>query len=252
MRNFLTTLIAMTLLACTYPASASTIKVDTNRLILVNEPIGKNVAKQIDKMKEMTAKSKKPIYLYLDSPGGSVTAGLFFIHNMEKAQAQGVKFVCVVDELAASMAFQFLAHCDERYAHKTSAMLWHPVRVNIFAASITPIVARNLFLDLNYIEKALLPKLLKELKIEKTTFFRHYHAETLHYGLQLHRLTPSFLSLIHGIKNQTAVDKAIEDKKKKKKKPSFSFFGEIPPIPSDTELQDLKDYEIDYTFRGAL
>lgn len=246
MKRILTIATTLCVLACSYPAVAQTIKVNTTRMVVVNEPIGKNVKAHISEIEEMAEKNLKPIYIYLDSPGGSVTAGLFFIHAMEKLQSRGIKFVCVVDELAASMAFQYLAHCDRRYAHQHSAMLWHPVRVNVMMASITPLVARNLFLDLTYIENTMLPVLLTTLKIEKKVFLRHYHAETLHYGHQLNKLAPGFLTVIKGVRNQAAIEKVISDKKKKRTPLQIIFGGSKSP----SKIKDLKAYEIDYTFRG--
>lgn len=218
---------------------------DVSRTVLINEVVrSSNTKKQASQIRKLMRESKKPIYLYLDSPGGSVVAGLFLIHEIEKAKAQGVKFVCVVDKMAASMAFQFLLHCDMRYAHKTSSMLWHPVRINVRQASITPDVAKQLFLDLRYTENAMLPKLISTLGLSKEVFYYHYNAETLHFGEQLGRIAPKFLKLINGISNYNEVLDAIEEKKKNTKVNIFEIlFGKVT-----NNYSVLSDYVVDYTY----
>ena len=224
----------------------SKVRVDVSRLLIVDNVIrGTDSREHAGLIRKYTKQSKKPIYMYLDSPGGSVVAGLFMIHEMEKAKAQGVKFICVVDKMAASMAFQYLAHCDTRLAHRTSSMLWHPVRVNVRQASITPTVAKTLYLDLKYTESAMLPKLIKELRLPKRVFFHHYNVETLHFGSQLAQLSPRFLQLIDRISNYQEVLDAIALRKKNSKKNIFSIlFGR----QQQQELNVLRDYSIDYTY----
>lgn len=235
--NTLTILLLVVYTSCTGPVKAAGVTVDTSRTIVVSGEIndGKAVA-AVKQLTKLTKKSKKPIYLYIDSPGGGVTAGLYFIHNMEKAKAQGIKFICVVDSIAASMAFQYLTHCDTRYAHKFSGMLWHPVRIGLMFITLTPDLAKQLHQDLSYVEEALVPVLLKELAIDEKVFYKHYHAESLHYGHQLKKLAPGYLELIDGVTNSNKLRDHVdaEIKKQRKIKKRFQLLG-----PS----------HLDYTYR---
>ena len=62
----------------------------------------------------------------IDSPGGSVFAGLKWIKEVNHYRKQGLKTVCVVDPFAASMGFVFLqAACDVRLMTKGSVLLAH-------------------------------------------------------------------------------------------------------------------------------
>lgn len=73
--------------------------------------------------------SKEPIHIVINSPGGMVLIGFQIIQAMDVARERGTKIVCTVGVLAASMAFQLLPHCDERFAMKKSLLLFHPARV---------------------------------------------------------------------------------------------------------------------------
>jgi ATP-dependent protease ClpP protease subunit len=68
--------------------------------------------------------------IYIDSPGGSVDAGLKLVDVMRTAQRNGTKVTCIVDGWAASMAGYILQACDARYMTKQSAVMFHTVSVS--------------------------------------------------------------------------------------------------------------------------
>ncbi len=178
------------------------VSINTKRLVIMNGVVGgSTVLPASQKINSLLREGNAPIYMYINSPGGSVLAGYYLINQMEKAQGLGVKFICVVDNMAASMAFQLLAHCDSRYAMKSSILLWHPVRVAIFMALITPQIAQSITNDLKYIEALMVPKLLKELNIDEKTFYQHYNAETLQYASEVNKSAPGFLNVVDTISN---------------------------------------------------
>lgn len=80
------------------------------------------------KIERLSAASDKDINIFINSPGGVVIVGLQIIQAMDIARTRGVKIKCSVGVLAASMAFQLLPHCDERYAMRHSMLLFHPAR----------------------------------------------------------------------------------------------------------------------------
>ena len=65
------------------------------------------------------------ILIRINSGGGQVTTGMRLVHLMHAAQRQGVKFTCVVDTRAASMALVIFSECDSRFATFGSSILWH-------------------------------------------------------------------------------------------------------------------------------
>ena len=225
-------------------AGPKTIKVKTDRFISFDGVISPRTVNPALKRLKKLANSTQDIVLYLNSPGGSVFSGLRFIHEMEKMKALGTKFICVVDDMAASMAFQFLIHCDTKYAFKYSAMLWHPVRINSNNTSITPKLAQRLATDLRYTENVLLEQLFEALPISRKVFFYHYHAETLHYGISIQKMMPKFINVIDGFKNPMEVHKAVASQK-----PPPSILDIFRGLNTEIDSTNIRTL-IDYTFKG--
>jgi ATP-dependent Clp protease protease subunit len=100
-----------------------------NLLILNGEVNGDSVGELIVKAKELDNKmsnglsfsNKKPLYLYLNSPGGSVTSGLELIEAL-KGLGRPVHTVCA---FCASMAFQLVENLDNRYVLGSGIMMSH-------------------------------------------------------------------------------------------------------------------------------
>ncbi len=68
-----------------------------------------------------------PRVVIIDSPGGRVDAGNDMIETMELVRARGVKYICVTNHNAHSMAFNFLTHCDVRLATADSQFVVHKI-----------------------------------------------------------------------------------------------------------------------------
>ncbi len=195
------------------------VSINTKRLVIMNGVVdGTTVLPATQKINALLKEGTAPIYMYINSPGGSVFAGYYLINQMEKAQGLGVKFICVVDNMAASMAFQLLAHCDSRYAMKSSILLWHPVRVAVFMALITPQIAQSITDDLKYIEDLMLPKLVSTLQMNSDTFYRHYNAETVQYASEVAKSAPEFLKVVDTISNLVEVYQILNPKKENNNK----------------------------------
>lgn len=64
----------------------------------------------------------KAVTIYINSPGGQVFAGMDMVRRMEDS---GLQTRCVVDGLAASMAFYMLQGCDKREMTKRSILMAH-------------------------------------------------------------------------------------------------------------------------------
>jgi len=77
--------------------------------------------------------SEKPILLYIDSPGGSCTAGLGIIDTMDAAKA---KVYTICDGLAASMGAVILASGDKRFSTKNSTIMFHQASSGGFNGNI--------------------------------------------------------------------------------------------------------------------
>lgn len=69
------------------------------------------------------------VTMTIDSPGGSVGAGLDLVDAMRAAQRSGTRITCVTDGWAASMAAYTFQACDVRLMTRQSAVMFHTVSV---------------------------------------------------------------------------------------------------------------------------
>lgn len=141
----------------------------------------------------------QPIQLFINSPGGEVLTGMQIIAAIDVVKARGVKVQCFVSTIAASMAFHILGACDERYTLRTSLLLWHPAAVMAFGVRIDKKAAKTLYIALDALERALNPRLIKELGISPEVFYMHHEMETFHPGIVLQRAAPNFLKLVDDV-----------------------------------------------------
>jgi ATP-dependent protease ClpP protease subunit len=104
-----------------------------NLLILNSEVSGESVGKVMEDAKALDAKlsgpmkvkdlagKKKPLYLFLNTPGGSIQAGLELI---EALKGMG-RPVHTVTQFAASMGFQIVQNMDDRIIMKNGVLMSH-------------------------------------------------------------------------------------------------------------------------------
>lgn len=172
---------------------------DPARTVIVAGVIaGGNVTQLAPAMLKMAQlDTKKPIDIVIASPGGELVTGGLFANVMEAVRGKGVTVRCFVPTVAASMAFQLLLHCDQRYGLENAVFLWHGARIFPGNAPITQAVASQLAADLADTNaevmgdlKAVLGKYISESELE-----RHFELETLHTGKQLADRAPGFIEI---------------------------------------------------------
>lgn len=96
---------------------------EDNTLVLNQAFTGKSVSGLIGKAKKMDSNldSGYPIYLFLNTPGGSVQAGLELIEYLEGLNRP----VHTVTLFAASMGWQLLQHLGDRYVLRYGVLMSH-------------------------------------------------------------------------------------------------------------------------------
>ncbi len=98
-----------------------------NNFISIDDTISEsNVAKWISQLSKLNT---NPIYLYIDSPGGSVDAGLQFINVMNWHINQGKTINCVAKS-AYSMAFVIFQNCSNRYVISSTTLMQHQISLS--------------------------------------------------------------------------------------------------------------------------
>lgn len=127
----------LTLLALLLPMSAYglTVTCDTGEVYRSTKvtqfphEVTPKLASRFIKALRDTARAPGDRIIVIDSNGGDVEVGNAMLAAMGLEQKLGVRVVCIVDDEAHSMAFNFLTHCDVRLATAGATMLVHKVRM---------------------------------------------------------------------------------------------------------------------------
>lgn len=77
-----------------------------------------------DFAKKVYGNKEKTLYVYFDSPGGSVVSLARMLGVMKQAQNSGVNFVCIA-RFAASAAFLLFQQCNERLLFEDGILMSH-------------------------------------------------------------------------------------------------------------------------------
>lgn len=189
------------------PAFAGpTVDITGPRTLRVVGEINGSVLKLASQIDSLSKESKKPINILINSPGGSVPAGLQLVEAMHVAQARGVKVRCAVTTLAASMAYIVLSQCDEKYALANSLLLFHPARAMLFMATVKADDANYMAQELAAIDSDMSDLLESSMGVvtseHKAWFDYHFQHETLWSASRLSRVIPNkkWLTIVSDIR----------------------------------------------------
>lgn len=81
-----------------------------------------------------TLKLDGDLVILINSPGGHTDTGQIMSNMVEAERQMHIRTVCVVTGEAASMAFNFLTHCDVRLAVQDAHLLFHKI-ANLYPCS---------------------------------------------------------------------------------------------------------------------
>lgn len=104
--------------------------IDSTKVAMIYGPIIKNSVTMFKKDIEKVKNIPGDYVIIINSGGGSQVAGQDIIDIIESLKKTGIKFTCVVDHEASSMAFNIFTHCNLRYATSKSHFLVHKVEFN--------------------------------------------------------------------------------------------------------------------------
>jgi ATP-dependent protease ClpP protease subunit len=180
------------------PAAAQTITLNPARLVQIRGPIAENAIPAAQQINKLADGSGQSIDFFIDSPGGNVIVGGIVLNAIQAAKQRGHKIRCAVGNMAASMAFQILIHCDERAAMKYSYLLFHPMKAS--GGPVSAERAQYLYERLTAMEKPFIRDLIRALKINLNTFVYHYRNETLWMATEFGQLSPGFIRIVNDIK----------------------------------------------------
>lgn len=95
-----------------------------NTVVLNQEVTGESVSSVLSKLRELDGKmfsGGKPVYMFLNTPGGSIQAGLELIEGVQGAKRP----VNTITLFAASMGFQIAQNLGERLILKNGTLMSH-------------------------------------------------------------------------------------------------------------------------------
>jgi ATP-dependent protease ClpP protease subunit len=194
---------AFFVLATTVPAKTAAFVADKDRTVYVRGEIDGSALLQAAEVMRLATKSTAPITLVINSPGGNVYTGLQLMSAIGVAQQRGVTVRCFVPVLAASMAFQILSICDERYTLQYSLLLFHPARAFLNGAFLAE--------DLEYageqlrqLDDRLKSELAARLGMDRAEYDFHYRRETMWLASDLNDRADGFLTIVgdfRGVEN---------------------------------------------------
>jgi ATP-dependent protease ClpP protease subunit len=181
-------------------ARADSVEVDTDRLIKLVGTVDRSYFDKAFELETLVNTSLEPVWLLINSGGGSVMPGIQFISAMKLASARNVTINCIVPVLAASMAFHILAHCDNRYVFEDTFLLWHPMRIS----GMIRMTADELEYEaaaIRMYEEPMNDTLIRKMRVKEDIFWYHYNHETMWTASALDEMAPGFLTIIDDVKN---------------------------------------------------
>jgi ATP-dependent protease ClpP protease subunit len=168
-------------------ASGATLSVDPDRLVKVLGSIDAQITEQANQVEKLSRDSSKPIFIVVNSAGGSVRAGLIFMDAIRLAKTRGTIVKCLSSVVAASMAFSIMTECSERYSTKSANFLFHPVWTQ--SRYINSIIAQRLAIELVKLDSDLLDYLQRQTGIKRSVLTEAFYAEKWWSATELQSVT---------------------------------------------------------------
>lgn len=119
-------LIALALAATVATTRAETLRLTKDNFVTFRGPVtGSSASKFVNEL--MSKRNNSELFVYLATPGGSVTAGLEIAQTLQALSDEGVNVTCVAD-VALSMGFVLTQFCPgQRVVMPQSIMMQHQI-----------------------------------------------------------------------------------------------------------------------------
>lgn len=214
---------------------AKSYTVNPARLITIIGEIGTNVITEADKLLQLSPAiegRKESITILVNSPGGRVDTGMFFVNQMQISKQRGYTLNCVSGYMAASMGFQILAHCNNVYTLRHTKLLFHPPAY-MTAQPLNQKDLEYLLGEVKQIEADLRSELLINFRFNIGMFDYHFHRETMWEAYRLAQYT----SKLQIVDNILGVDPLLFKRQRvlnlmdllRHLNPSIEFFKAVDP-----------------------
>jgi ATP-dependent Clp protease protease subunit len=110
--------------------NADLIEFKKDNFVSLREVISQDSSsKLLLKLNAIESKHDK-LYIYINSPGGNVMAGLEIVNYIKSLQERSKKIICIAHN-AMSMAFVVFQYCSERYILHSSTLMQHQMSLGL-------------------------------------------------------------------------------------------------------------------------
>lgn len=120
-------LIIIAVLAC--KAYGQPLQVNPERAVFLRGIIYQNMTSVKTNIELMAQVAAAPIFLLIDSEGGSTSAASLIAGAIRYANLRGSSVICIVYGKAFSSAYWLLSSCNSVYVLKGSQLLFHPIQI---------------------------------------------------------------------------------------------------------------------------
>ena len=104
------------------------IELTKDNFVSLREKINGDVSSKL--LYRLNSLNATPLYIYINSPGGEVMAGLEIVNYIKSYQSQKKEIHCICHN-AMSMAFVIFQYCSTRYILHSSTLMQHQMSLNV-------------------------------------------------------------------------------------------------------------------------
>jgi ATP-dependent Clp protease protease subunit len=113
-----------------FPTNADVIELKKDNFVSLREVITQDVTSKLLSKLNAIENNYDTLYLYINSPGGDVTAGLEIINYIKGLQERSKQIICI-SQNAMSMAFVIFQYCSTRYILFSSTLMQHQISMKL-------------------------------------------------------------------------------------------------------------------------
>ena len=111
-----------------FSTNATTFQLEERNLVVIRGPIYQETTNKF--FSDLKDFHGDELFIFINSPGGSVIEGMKIIDNIKTLRYNNVKVKCIAD-FAASMAFVILQSCEYRYTISSGILMQHQMSLDV-------------------------------------------------------------------------------------------------------------------------
>lgn len=183
---------------------ASELKFDSKRTVKVNTYITEQINEVANRIYKLSNNNNDPIYIYINSPGGNLSAANNVLTAIASAQDKGVEVVCGVETMAMSAAFFILNECTTRFALHNAQLMFHSPHFQ-YDGIIGYKEAREISSTIKQWALAYIKRIAQKTKMSEFVVAKMYEEEAVVTVEKYQELSPGYISIVdtfEGVKDR--------------------------------------------------